>query len=131
MTIEPVKRPWKCAAAGSGLMAILAALVVSTGCIREGWADTASMSTVSSIPAVVTADIQAGIERHIEEQMRVGGGYYRLQFKDRELRLKLVRVHTEYLRTSARVGISRVWIWRMLAGTCMTLISSCRATPAL
>ena len=97
MTIDPLNRFWKCAAAGSGLMAMLVALVFSTGCIREGWADTASMPASSSIPAVVTADIQAGIERHIEEQVRVGGGYYRLQFKDRELRLKLVRVHTEYL----------------------------------
>ena len=85
------------AAAGSGLMAILAALVISTGFIREGWADTGSKPAVSSTPAVVTADIQAGIERHIEEQVRAGGGYYHLQFKDRELKLKLVRVHTEYL----------------------------------
>ena len=78
-------------------MAMLVALVVSAGFIKEGCADTASMPTDSSLPAVVTADIQAGIERHIEEQVRVGGGYYRLQFKDRELRLKLVRVHTKYL----------------------------------
>ena len=97
MNIDPLNRFWKCAAAGSILMVILAALVLSTGFISEGWADTASMSATSSIPAAVTADIQAGIERHIEEQVRVGRGYYRLQFKDRELRLKLVRVHTEYL----------------------------------
>ena len=97
MTIMPGKSPWKSAAAGSGLMAILAALVITTGFIREGWADTASKPAAPSIPTVVTADIQAGIERHIEEQVRAGGGYYHLQFKDRELKLKLVRVHTEYL----------------------------------
>ncbi|MHC5053582.1 MAG: transglutaminase-like domain-containing protein [Planctomycetota bacterium] len=48
-------------------------------------------------PATVTADIQAGIERHIEDRVRQGGGYFTLPFGDRELRLKLVRVHTEYL----------------------------------
>lgn len=45
----------------------------------------------------VTAEIQAGIERHIEEQVRLGGGYYKLPFRGKELRLQLVRVHTEYL----------------------------------
>ncbi len=45
----------------------------------------------------VIADIQAGIERHIEEQIQVGKGYFRLPFRGKELRLKLVRVHTEYL----------------------------------
>jgi transglutaminase-like putative cysteine protease len=48
-------------------------------------------------PNVVTADIQVGIERHIEEQTRRGGGYFQLPFGDKTLRLKLVRVHTEYL----------------------------------
>jgi transglutaminase-like putative cysteine protease len=45
----------------------------------------------------VTADIQAGIERYIEERVRLGGGYFALAFGDKGLRLKLVRVHTEYL----------------------------------
>jgi transglutaminase-like putative cysteine protease len=46
---------------------------------------------------LAAAEIQAGIERHIEVQVRLGGGYFKLQFHDKELRLKLVRVHTEYL----------------------------------
>lgn len=45
----------------------------------------------------VTADIQAGIEKHIDDQCRLGGGYYELPFGNKELRLKLVRVHIEYL----------------------------------
>ncbi len=49
------------------------------------------------VPNVVTADIQAGIERHIEQQTQRGGGYFQLQFGNKSLRLKLVRVHTEYL----------------------------------
>jgi transglutaminase-like putative cysteine protease len=48
-------------------------------------------------PNPATEDIQAGIEKHIEEQVRLGGGYFKLPFRDQELRLKLVRVHTEYL----------------------------------
>jgi len=46
---------------------------------------------------VVTADIQAGIEAHIEQQIRQGDGYFKLMHGEDELRLKLVRVHTEYL----------------------------------
>ena len=34
---------------------------------------------------------------HIEAQVRLGGGYFKLPFRNQELRLKLVRVHTEYL----------------------------------
>lgn len=48
-------------------------------------------------PKVVTADIQAGIERHIEEQTKLGGGYFTLPYEGEDLRLKLVRVHTYYL----------------------------------
>jgi transglutaminase-like putative cysteine protease len=47
----------------------------------------------------VTADVQAGIERHIAEEVRKGGGHFDLAFGDGILRLKLVRVHTEYLAT--------------------------------
>ena len=50
-----------------------------------------------SMTNVVTADIQAGIEKHVEEQVRMGKGYFTLAHGDKELRLKLVRVHTEYL----------------------------------
>ncbi|MFC1497201.1 transglutaminase-like domain-containing protein [Verrucomicrobiota bacterium] len=48
---------------------------------------------------VVTGDIKAGIEKHIEEQVRLGEGYFRIPFKDKELKLKLVRIHVEYLAT--------------------------------
>jgi len=54
-------------------------------------------SAAGSAPNVVTADIQDGIENHIDEQTRLGGGFFTLPFDDGQLRLKLVRVHTEYL----------------------------------
>ena len=45
----------------------------------------------------VTSEIQEGIEAHIKEQTRLGGGVFRLSDGDQTLELKLVRVHTEYL----------------------------------
>ena len=56
-------------------------------------------STISSenVPQVVTADIQAGIEKHIEEKTRMGEGSFRLPFNEEELVLKLIRVHKGYL----------------------------------
>lgn len=52
---------------------------------------------LAPIPHVITADIQEGIEQYIREQTRLGDGYFRLPFKGEELRLRLVRVHTEFL----------------------------------
>ena len=51
------------------------------------------------VPNVVTGDIQAGIEKHIAEQVQLGKGYFRLPFENTDLQLKLVRVHVEYLAT--------------------------------
>ena len=62
---------------------------------------------------VVTAEIQAGIEKHIEEQSRLGEGFFRLSFNDSELQLKLVRVHIEYL---ASLGPRRQFACVDLAG---------------
>jgi len=66
------------------------------------------------VPNVVTADIQAGIEKHIEEQTKLGNGYFKLPFQDTELHLKLVRVHTEYL---ANLGPRRHFACVDLAST--------------
>ncbi len=46
---------------------------------------------------ILTADIQAGIEKHIAGTTARSGGYFPLMFNGTEMRLKLVRVHTEYL----------------------------------
>ncbi len=53
------------------------------------------------VPTIVTGDIQAGIEKHIAEQVKSGGGYFTVPFEGRELKLKLVRVHVEYLASLA------------------------------
>jgi transglutaminase-like putative cysteine protease len=56
-----------------------------------------AMRGATSAPNTVTADIEAGIEQHIQEQTQRGGGCFALAFGQNQLRLKLVRVHTEYL----------------------------------
>jgi transglutaminase-like putative cysteine protease len=59
----------------------------------------APSATTSSEPTsnVMTADIQAGIEKHIADTTARHGGYFPLVFEGKEMHLKLVRVHTEYL----------------------------------
>ena len=68
--------------------------IILTGCNKI-------KSPTESATHVVTADIQAGIEKHIEEQIKLGDGYFKIKFKDKVLNLKLVRVHTEYLANLA------------------------------
>ena len=76
-------------------MPVVAVLcMVLDGCTIE-------KSPPENILDVVTADIQAGIEKHIEEQTKLGDGYFKIEFDDEELNLKLVRVHTEYLANLA------------------------------
>jgi transglutaminase-like putative cysteine protease len=77
------------------MILIAAVCTVLAGCRGEEEQDAPRLS--APVPTVVTADIQAGIEGHIEEQVRLGGGYLNHPFDKGELRLRLVRVHTEYL----------------------------------
>ncbi len=46
---------------------------------------------------VSIAEIEAGIRKHIAEKTAADSGYFRIQDGKDELKLKLVRVHTEYL----------------------------------
>lgn len=50
-----------------------------------------------NIPKVVTADIEAGIKANIAKKVAEGGGYFNMSTDEQDLRLQLVRVHTEYL----------------------------------
>ena len=75
----------------AALCALTAAL---SGCQST---QTVEPFAAETVPHVVTSDIQAGIEAYIAEQTRLGDGYFTLTYEDRELRLKLVRVHMEYL----------------------------------
>ena len=83
-------------------MSVWSASVVFTVCIAVSSgmaADTAVLTSpaVGPIPHAVTADIQAGIEAHIAKETEQGGGYFPLTYNGKDMKLKLVRVHTEYL----------------------------------
>ena len=71
----------------------------TTGELRPGLLDTGPVDRV-------TLDIQEGIEAHIREQTRLGGGTFALMDDEagRTLQLKLVRIHKEYL---AKLGPTR------------------------
>lgn len=98
-------RRWSVAIRLGAALLCLGTIVASTGCsspltsasTSSSGADGQRADENAARPRVVTADIQTGIERHIEEETERGGGYFNLTFDEQELRLRLVRVHTEYL----------------------------------
>jgi len=87
MKVKSVVRHWIRTVSGNSLILLSAVFVLATGAL-QAWADE---------PPAFTTEIQAGIERHIEEQTKKGEGYFLLPFKGSTLKLKLVKVHTEYL----------------------------------
>lgn len=82
------KRIW-----GLVLFLLLAAACKENGKRPGGDSD----AKVNEGPKVVTADIEAGIKAHIAREVEAGNGYFHMKTDARELRLELVRVHTEYL----------------------------------
>ncbi len=71
---------------------------VLLACNSEKKEEKVSQTLASNdLPKVVTADIEAGIKANIARKVEEGGGYFQLNTEDKELRLQLVRVHTEYL----------------------------------
>jgi transglutaminase-like putative cysteine protease len=83
----------------SGVL-ILPLFVLCFGCSSKPSNQPAVKATATEpdpLASLVTADIQAGIERHIAAQTDAGGGFFRLHHDGKELKLRLVRVHTEYL----------------------------------
>ena len=56
-----------------------------------------SINPIESSLVDFTAEIQLGIENHIEKKSLTGHGFFKLEFEEKELNLKLVKVHTEYL----------------------------------
>lgn len=49
------------------------------------------------VPTVDIADIETGIKHYIQNKTEEADGYFHVKDENKELRLKLVRVHTEYL----------------------------------
>lgn len=65
-------------------------------CSKEETRETAESST-NTTEKVTIADVEKGIRANIAEQTKAGGGYFSFSNDSTEFRLKLVRVHTEYL----------------------------------
>jgi transglutaminase-like putative cysteine protease len=76
-----------------GLLLSLVACHSGSGPEEEQKAATIGEQT----PKVEIAEIEAGIKTYIAEKTKQEVGYFHIQEEDKELRLKLVRVHTEYL----------------------------------
>jgi len=73
------------------------ALASMVGCNTGSKEKLKEKELVMDLPKVVTADIEAGIRANIDKKVEEGGGYFYLSTEKKELRLQLVRVHTEYL----------------------------------
>lgn len=75
----------------TGLLLAMASCNPSTSTEKE--------SEVASppIPKVKIAEIEKGIRSYIQEKTDQNNGFFYVQDKEKELRMKLVRVHTEYL----------------------------------
>jgi hypothetical protein len=89
----------------SGKWLIVPMLALSLlGCDREQERASKAATTPPDkpyVPTIMTADIQAGIEKHIAEQVAAGDGYFTVPFEGNDLKLKLIRVHVEYLASLA------------------------------
>ena len=62
--------------------------------------DAEAATSEGSLPVVAKvkiAEIEAGIKSYIRKEEVQGDGYFHVRDKDKALRMKLVRVHTEYL----------------------------------
>ncbi len=77
----------------------LPAVLLCAACARAG-----AEPQVDLVRNAVTAEIKAGIEKHIENEAARGGGFFQFASGGKEYRFKLVRVHTEYL---SRLGPER------------------------
>ncbi|HXP60980.1 MAG TPA: transglutaminase-like domain-containing protein, partial [Dongiaceae bacterium] len=77
------------------LRALVLAWVMGSAVLQPLCASPAAATVTGPGPAI--DDIAAGIEKHIAEQSKTNGGFFKLEYHKRELSLRLVRVHLEYL----------------------------------
>ncbi len=72
-------------------------LALTTGCQTSKKEKNEKKALAMEVPKVVTADIEEGIKANIDKRVDEGGGYFHMTTDEGDLRLQLVRVHTEYL----------------------------------
>lgn len=80
---------------------IILGLLFMTAACHSGSTDKEKVSPDRSgehiMPKVKIAQIEAGIKSYIKDQTDQGDGFFHVADKEKKLRMKLVRVHTEYL----------------------------------
>jgi transglutaminase-like putative cysteine protease len=86
---------------GSGTLALMALLLLAT-CQTGSNREEIKVEETSETPAklvsrVAISEIEEGIKAYIDKETQKNEGFFPIKEKDRDLRLKLVRVHTEYL----------------------------------
>jgi hypothetical protein len=82
-------------------MCILLPVIYLCSCRHESENADNSKADKPYVPTIVTGEIKAGIEKHIAAEVERGQGYFNVLFEGSELKLKLVRVHVEYLASLA------------------------------
>lgn len=81
------------------LYLFLGLLITVASCNSDSSAskDEKAPTSDKQAPKVSIAEIEAGIKSYIKEKTKAGDGYFHVQDKNNDLRMRLVRVHTEYL----------------------------------
>lgn len=77
------------------VVALTASILVS--CQTKTESEVGEVSSQELTARVSIEEIEDGIKAYIEEQKRLNQGFFLVNDEQKELRLKLVRVHTEYL----------------------------------
>jgi hypothetical protein len=80
------------------------ACLISLVLLKVGGPAAPTAGKAAGPPATID-EIAAGIEKHIAEQSKASGGYFKLRHNEKELSLQLVRVHLEYLAALGK-GVS-------------------------
>lgn len=80
-------------------LVIFGLLFAYTACqkSRTSADDNAADRPVQLVPKVQIAQIEEGIKTYIKVKTEQEGGYFTVKDRNKDLRMKLVRVHTEYL----------------------------------
>ncbi len=84
----------------TGFTICFVACIFFSGCYRSR-SPAENDAADKYVPTIVTSEIEAGIKKHIDEQVQKGGGFFVVPFEGKELKLRLVRVHVEYLASLA------------------------------
>lgn len=76
---------------------LVAAVSCNSGSTVEDNTSPSATEGAELVPRAKISEIEAGIKTYIDEKTESGNGFFHVKDKDKELRMKLVRVHTEYL----------------------------------